>query len=923
MSKSHRLLVITISIALIVSIAITSAAQTPTPQSKASLIKEIEDHAERHAKSGGGLQTEAILKAYGNNPVGLSDREVLMVYDTKFYEVQKKDKTDPWKQLGWAALLLMLGTASLTLFAQRFFGDAFTKFGETVWNWIYSHSAGNLFFRTYTLKRYRRALFTSYRKLPVAFRPNETLVLRDVYVPLRVLEQPTNLQLDAYQAIKERTRTVVTGAPGAGKSMLLKYILLSYSINSSQDWPDAPIPVLLELYRLNSSATSIDDHLAEEFRRNDFPNAQKFVAHNLKKGRLLLLLDGFDEVWGTERQRVALEINNFLKSHQNCRAIITSRKNVYNYEFKEIVAENFEIIEFNDYQIRKFLHLWNPRMTADQSPEQLIQTLHERPQIMALARNPLLLTMIAFLYTDELERYPLPHSRALFYYKSADLLLRQLKEKEYPNKFHSADKRLILEELAYTIYENTQQEPHNSRSIPYLTIINKVRELQTQLSMDPKQELGAIIKEIEERSGILITFDGGSNYEFAHRSFQEFFVAEKLKSKTEEMFSQFLSDPKAWHEPVKLWCGLPRNDSTSLILNIFEKDPNTALECLADAELVDQTLSETMINFFKTHVDEADSEDGRARALGVAASSPRPRGRELFQFLEDSLNNSLNSVNRRAVAKALSYTDLPQAARSLAHHYPEWEEVRGPLVRMGDLAVRELASLVRSDQQGVGYKIKEVRRRTETTPSEMEGAEVVDDSLELIAIKYFQPPKALEDLQTIGTPNAAEVFVDLLWDKDNILAGSSAWRLSALLSHPDVEDYLQDYKLPDEQLKDEKDGWVWKPFSNHSNTSLRVIAAQVANLINNAPFATAPVTPPTIDPRLAIPLCAVRASQELNLEKLEGKPTMGLAAALRQIFDNRTDSVEDVESHRYDLLAVKKTIAMALTKLSGSSKQSV
>jgi len=38
------------------------------------------------------------------------------------------------------------------------------------------------------------------------------------------------------------------------------------------------------------------------------------------------------------------------------------------------------------------LHAWQPYMPPEKSLEQLLQTLRDRPQLMALARNPLLLS---------------------------------------------------------------------------------------------------------------------------------------------------------------------------------------------------------------------------------------------------------------------------------------------------------------------------------------------------------------------------------------------------------------------------------------------------------------------------------------------------------------------------------------------------
>jgi len=221
--------------------------------------------------------------------------------------------------------------------------------------------------------------------------------MRQVYVPLKVAGTTDSNQIDAYWAVAGHRRLMVTGPPGSGKSMLCKYIALTYAEGRLADLPDRPITVLLELHRLNDPKPSVEEHLAAELARNDFPHAERFVSQCLKQGALMLLLDGLDEVNSSERRRVVQQIKDLLDEHEKCRAVITCRTAVYRGEFADTADQTLEIVEFSDQQIRRFLRSWEPDMPEDKSIEQLMQTLHDRPRIMALARNPLLLTIIAYL----------------------------------------------------------------------------------------------------------------------------------------------------------------------------------------------------------------------------------------------------------------------------------------------------------------------------------------------------------------------------------------------------------------------------------------------------------------------------------------------------------------------------------------------
>lgn len=901
-------------------------AQPTPPSPKEIVIYQIKSHAERHVKSNAGMKTEVVLDLYRENASGLTPLEISQIYEEEFIKQQEIRKSDELKSYlphpGWIV--------SGILFLLIILREAFKKWGTDLVNLlgrrIYNRFAGNKLLRRTALKHYRTSLTVKYQKFSIPFQPKAFLDLREEFVPLRVIDSPYPDQLDAYQAVIDRKRLIVEGSTGAGKSMLLKYILLAYAEDRVSDWPDRPIPIMVELFRLNNSNTSLRQELINELRRNDFPHADTFIDQNLKQGRILLLLDALDEVLTDERRRVELEIKDFLDTYRGCRAVITCRTQAYDNELSNTVNQVLKVIDFNDHQIQQFLRLWEPRMAADRSSEQLVNTLKERPQIMALARNPLLLTMIAFSYTNE--TYPLPHSRAEFYQNAINLLLRQWHPER--NQFHPSDKSRLLQELALYIQDSKTPKHLDSRSLPYEMIVGKIRELRTDFVMRADQQPEGLIKEIEERSGLLISIDNGMHYQFAHRSFQEYFAAEKLKGKPIDLAKRFRSDSEIWRETVKLWCGLSPNESTEILKTVFDVEPLTAFECLAEAQAVNDDLAERVINTFKPQLIQANSDDALAKVFGVVAASQRPRGESLREFLRDSLLTADNSILRQAAAKAISYTDLPQSASMLASYYHNWREVRAPLVRMGDLAVRDLASLVDSDLQRSTQIVKYINVKTleEVTQQDFFDAKLVDDDKDFLEVDYFQAPDAMDDIQAVGTPRAAKVFVKLLWDSNITFAGSAAWRLAALLSQPDVEDFLHEYELP-EGIKVRPPDWFRKSFGSNGDTSLVVIAGRVAYLLDKAPLESAPLPPLKIDPRLAMPICAEKLNNAVNLDRLDAGPTMGLAAVISAIIklDNECDLTtttskndrELEEARSYDPSATKRALSKVLRILAEHS----
>ena len=805
---------------VLISAAAIVIGQTPSPDPKAVLLQQIRDDASRHVQAGAPMQTELIINLYSHNNTVLTPREIAQAYESEYIKQKKLAEPGVWDQLRPKLAWIVIVILALALIFYKVLEKWLTTLIELVGGRVWNKLAGNRLFKSVALQRYQKALSESYSELTIPF-SNRRLKMREVYVPLKVVGSSTAEQLDAIQAITRDRRLMIVGPPGSGKSMLLKNLAFNYAQGQFMSLPDQPIPILLELHYLSEKPDlTMTQHLALALGRNRFSHADRFVSQNLTNGTLILLLDGLDEVNSSERTRVVGKIRDFLFEHRDCRVVITCRNAVYKGEFAESVDRTLEIVEFSDQQVRSFLASWEPHMPDGRSVEQLMQTLRDRPRIMALARNPLLLTLIAYLYTDT--PYVLPHSRAEFYRQSTDFLLRQWHQER--NAYESRDKQAILQRLALYFMDSTGEREQDRLSLDFQTVLEQVKLLLPKLNLRQDQDVRPLLNEIVERSGLLLSIDGGQRYQFAHLTLQEYFAAEEMLDDTSGLIGRFLKDRDSWRETVKLWCGLGL-DSTALIEIVFQNDPITAFECLADAKIVDQAVSDRILNtFYQRLGEESDDSDSISRAFGAVAADLRPRGAAVFAHLKDTLANTASATERNAAAIALSLTNLPEAAEILSLWYHVAPEIRMALCRMGDLGVPALEQLAK------------------------------DDTIE-----------AVNDLELIGTPLAAEALTGLLWHTSNKeIATEAAWGLAGLLTQANIEDALRHYQLSEEKALWERIDWVWKPFGEPPNSSLPVIAGRIAFLLNNAPLDTAPHQPRKLDPRLILPLCCIGQQEHLT-----------------------------------------------------------
>ena len=275
-----------------------------------------------------------------------------------------------------------------------------------------------------------------------------------------------------------------------------------------------------------------------------------FFEHWLEDGRALILLDGLDEVAESgKRYDVVRRIENFLGQFDRNRAIITSRPAGYRRDFfRTTEFPHYQMQSFDDEKISAFINNWydsrfKDKTEAERRKESLQKALDDNDRIKLLARNPLLLTIIALIH-----RYQavLPKERHRLYDKAVETLLiswdanKELSSDERLQYLALDDLRRLMELLAYWVH--TQG---NVGSGEGGTLIDK-DELIEQLSREIKglkqvqlyqaqEEAERFVDLIRERTGLL-NEQGQDCYAFVHKTFQEYLCAEEIDYQLENEF---------------------------------------------------------------------------------------------------------------------------------------------------------------------------------------------------------------------------------------------------------------------------------------------------------------------------------------------------------------------------------------------------
>lgn len=452
---------------------------------------------------------------------------------------------------------------------------------------------------------YRQKLLGELRNLRI-LDMSSPLQLEDIYVQLRVREEeplryakeeemaplasgePAELLRRTQARLAEREeiamspedallsfrRIAVLGDPGAGKTTMLRYLALKMGQDADPELPY--LPVYVELGRfVESRMHDLLEFVASDWhRRYGFANASPFLEQQLHEGKAALLLDGLDEVLvgatPEEAQKayklVADEINRFDTRFSKAPIAVTCRKAGWRGGLKGF--ETLEVLDFSWQQIQQFVDNWfksNPTKAKG-----LRQALCLNLRMQTLAANPLILSLIAIVYEEQLE---LPERRAELYNRCGEVLLREWDAHRGIKRFSqfTADrKRDLLKEVAWHFHIEGR------RYFPEAELQHLVANFLPTIDI-PASESKTILDEIAAQYGLLKVQAHGW-YGFLHLTFQEYLAALAANERGAAGWQEVVahrSDP--WWEEVILLLAGRMNDATPLLLGLLGHSPDQPL----------------------------------------------------------------------------------------------------------------------------------------------------------------------------------------------------------------------------------------------------------------------------------------------------------------------------------------------------------
>ena len=360
------------------------------------------------------------------------------------------------------------------------------------------------------------------------------------------------------KAVERYTKLMVLGKPGAGKTTFLQY--LAVQCNQANFTSDR-VPIFIRLKNfaedaLDENNFSLLNYINQEF--NGCGISEQDVETLFNQGRVLMLLDGLDEVSEAATDEVIKQIRKLSEKYYKNQLIITCRLAAQEYRFRGFTE--VEIADFKAEQIENFVKKWFVAV-ARNSPESGLKRaslfleqmeLPENQPIRELAATPVLLNLTCLVFQAKTD---FPTRRSDLYKQGLDLLLirwdeaRGIRRDDVYRNLSLSHKLQLLSQIAAITFERGdyffEESTLQQLIADYLRMLPSTQTDSSALEVDS----AVVAKSIEAQHGLLVE-RARRIYSFSHLTFQEYFTARAIVAGTPlslQQLTEHLTE-KRWRE---------------------------------------------------------------------------------------------------------------------------------------------------------------------------------------------------------------------------------------------------------------------------------------------------------------------------------------------------------------------------------------
>lgn len=383
--------------------------------------------------------------------------------------------------------------------------------------------------------------------------------LDEIYHPLVISSNNEKITIDDSFSYENERITNVIGVAGQGKSTILKKIFMQNLYNTKKS---NKIPLFFDLRDIQDK--SILENIRETIPyNNDRDNAYSKIEKLLSSGRIMLILDGFDEVKNENRKKLLQDIINTNQKYKT--QIITSSRPETEICLTQGIT-NYNVCHLTEEDVRMMVK----KMVNPETYPHLMNALDINTQLLNTITTPILVILFCIC-----ERHldSLPKDAREFYNRIFNIL------------YEGHDKTKNF----YDRYKNTKLEINEARDI--FCCFCFISIFQNKFNFNEVEMEGIAIKALKNNKVTsnqrmakgfcddiinitgLIRKDGYLNNTFIHKTIQEFHAAEfirmsssKKKTDINKMIVEDLSKSLLWLNTASYLFAIDKDNSIDEII---------------------------------------------------------------------------------------------------------------------------------------------------------------------------------------------------------------------------------------------------------------------------------------------------------------------------------------------------------------------
>ncbi len=378
---------------------------------------------------------------------------------------------------------------------------------------------------------------------PPNYDSTQKITVDELYIPPHFsyeLDGPN--VLTAWDLDKRIYRTVVLGHPGAGKSSYARSLCYRVATQTQLDELPGRLPFLVELRDYAAAKAAMGrsllehlEHVATAVYQTRPPSHA--LDYLLRSGRLLLVLDGLDELLETaDRREIRSDLEVFATRYPSASMLVTSR--IIGYAEAPLDDDRFRLVYmkgFEDAQVADYARNWFGLFASgsEDADELAAAFVKESAEVADLRGIPLLLSLMCSIYRRK--KY-LPRHRAGVYQECAEMLFDRWDRSRKLLVERPLDAHLVpaLQHVAYWIFG----APERRSGVTGPELVDHLSDYVYREVIDDRLRAKRIAQEFFDycrgRGWVLVPCgtqaDDQELFRFAHETFLEFFTAGWLAS---------------------------------------------------------------------------------------------------------------------------------------------------------------------------------------------------------------------------------------------------------------------------------------------------------------------------------------------------------------------------------------------------------